>query len=130
MSWSSSIAPGAGIRIYATSDLFFSSLDKGLQRIISDLPNRPELRVLSISLGLGETYLSASEVQTESQYFATIASYGVSVFVSTGDAGSMPDASGQDPNTGPLQVEYDLPTPASRPSVAPPCCSIPPAATW
>ena len=49
---------------------------------------------------------------TESQYFATIASFGVSVFVSTGDAGSMPDATGHDPNAGPLQAEYESTDPS------------------
>ena len=62
-----------------------------------------------MSLGLGETYLLGSgETATESGYFATIASNGVSVFVASGDAGSNPDSSGHNPinQPGPLQVEY------------------------
>ncbi len=70
-----------------------TSVDKGLQRIITDLPSQPTLTQLSISLGMGELYDSPAEIMTESQYFATIASFGVSIFVSTGDAGSMPDES-------------------------------------
>jgi kumamolisin len=112
--WSSGVAPGAKIRIYATATLSFTNIDKALQRIIDDLPSQPQLRVLSISLGLGETYLSgSSEMQTESQYFATLAAAGVTVLVSSGDEGSNPDTSNDGNATGPLQVEYE----ASDPSV-------------
>lgn len=114
--WASSTAPGAKVRIYATGQLSFTDIDKALQRIISDLPSQPTLHQLSISLGLGETYLlQSSEMQTEAQYFATIASNGVSIFVASGDAGSNPDDTGHnDPGApGPLQVEYE----SSDPSV-------------
>ena len=114
--WSSSVAPGAVVRLYATGDLSFTSIDKALQRIISDLPNQPHLHQVSISLGLGETYLTgSSEMQTESQYFATLASNNVSVFVASGDAGSNPDDTGHNSasSPGPLQVEYE----SSDPSV-------------
>ena len=89
--WSSGIASGAVIRIYATTDLSFEDLDKGLQRIISDLPEQPEMHELSISLGLGETEVSASQKLTDAQYFATIANYGVSIFVASGDDGAVTD---------------------------------------
>ncbi len=112
--WSSGVAPGAKIRIYATATLSFTNIDKALQRIIDDLPSQPQLRVLSISLGLGETYLSgSSEMATESQYFATLAAAGVTVLVSSGDEGSNPDTTNDGNATGPLQVEYE----ASDPSV-------------
>ncbi|HEY2341964.1 MAG TPA: protease pro-enzyme activation domain-containing protein, partial [Chthoniobacteraceae bacterium] len=114
--WASGVAPGAIIRLYATGTLAFTNIDKGLERIISDLQNQVQIGTLSISLGLGENFLAgSSEVQTESQYFATITNSGVSVFVASGDAGSNPDENGNyDPagrNT--LQVEYE----ASDPSV-------------
>src|SRR4051794_17440192 len=83
--WSSGIAPQAKVRIYATKDLSFVNIDKGLQRLINDLPNQPQLHQLSISLGLGEPDVSASQKQTDAQYFATLASQGVTVFVSSGD---------------------------------------------
>ena len=103
--WSSGVAPGAKIRVYAAGSLAFTDLDKALQNIISDLPNQPGLHQLSISLGLGETYLSSSsQMQTDAQYFATLASAGVSVFVSSGDAGSNPSSTGG--SGGPQQVEY------------------------
>ena len=89
--WTSGIASGAKIRIYATTDLSFTDLDKGLERIISDLPDEPSMHELSISLGLGETEVSSSQKLTDSQYFATIANYGVSIFVSSGDDGAVTD---------------------------------------
>ncbi|HEV7406592.1 MAG TPA: IPT/TIG domain-containing protein [Chthoniobacteraceae bacterium] len=96
--WSSGIAPQARVRVYATTDLSFVNIDKGLQRIINELPGQPQLHQLSISLGLGETYVSTSQKQTDAQYFTTIASQGVSVFVSSGDSGAN--------EGGILQVSY------------------------
>lgn len=88
VAWSSAIAPQSTVRIYATSNLAFTSIDQGLQRIISDLPSQPNLRHLSISLGACERRLSSSQIQTDEQLFATLASQGVSTFVSSGDSGS------------------------------------------
>src|SRR5207244_3759307 len=112
--WSSGIAPGAQIRIYASGSLAFVDLDRALDRILADLPTQPGMRQLSISLGLGETYLNGpgGEVAIEHQKFLKLAAAGVNVFVSTGDAGSNPDQTGQS-STGPTQVEYE----SSDPSV-------------
>ena len=96
--WTSGIASGAKIRVYATKDLEFTDLDKGLTRIISDLQNQPSMHELSISLGLGETEVSPSEKQTDAQYFVTIANFGVTIFVSSGDDGAVTD--------GALQPSY------------------------
>ena len=104
--WSSGIAPGATIRIYATGSLSFVAIDRALDRIIADLTTQPGLHQLSISLGLGETFLSLDEINVEKDKFVLLASRGVNVFVSTGDAGSNPDESGHSA-TGPLQVEYE-----------------------
>jgi kumamolisin len=106
--WSSGIAPGATIRIYATGSLSFVDLDLALDRIIADLPTQPGLRQLSISLGLGETFMGgpAGEVATQHQKFVRLAAAGVNVFVSSGDAGSNPDQTGH--NAGPTtQAEYE-----------------------
>lgn len=103
--WTSGIAPGATIRIYATGSLSFVDLDMALDRIIAELSAIPGMRQLSISLGLGEHYMSSAEVATEHQKFLKLAAAGVNVFVSTGDAGSNPDGSGHSP-TGPTQAEY------------------------
>ncbi len=86
--WTSGIAPGAKLRIYATGNLSFGNIDKALQKIIDDLPNQPGLRQLSISLGACETDISEAQLQTDQQLFAAIASQNVSIFVSSGDDGS------------------------------------------
>lgn len=42
--WTSGIAPGATIRIYATGSLAFTALDRALDRIIDDIPDHPGMR--------------------------------------------------------------------------------------
>src|SRR5262249_28810329 len=81
-------------------------LDLPLDRIIADLPSQPGMRQLSISLGLGETFMSKAEVITQHRKFLRLAATGVNVFVSSGDAGSNPDATGHS-SAGPLQAEYE-----------------------
>jgi kumamolisin len=103
--WSSGIAPNANIRIYASGTLQFVALDRALDRIYADALTRPGLRVVSISLGLGETYMAKAEVTTEEAKFLKLAALGVNVFVSTGDAGSNPGQDGHHSN-GPLQAEW------------------------
>jgi kumamolisin len=106
--WASGIAPGAKVRIYATGSLAFVDLDLALDRILEDLSTQPGMRQLSISLGLGETFMGgpAGEVATQHQKLLRLAAAGVNVFVSSGDAGSNPDDTGHSP-TGPLQAEYE-----------------------
>jgi kumamolisin len=108
VSWSGGVAPGAQVRIYASGALQFAALDRALDRIIKDLPANPKLRQLSISLGLGETYMGgpSGEVAAQHLRFLKLAAAGVNVFVSTGDAGSNPDQTGHS-QTGPLQAEYE-----------------------
>ena len=106
--WTSGVAPGATIRIYASGSLSFVALDRALDRILGDLPSQPGMRQLSISLGLGETFMGGpqGEVATQHQKFLRLAAAGVNVFVSSGDAGSNPDGTGHSAN-GPLQAEYE-----------------------
>jgi kumamolisin len=96
--WSSSIAPGAKVRIYATYDLGFAHLDQAYSQIYSDVsgttPAQPTLHQVSLSFGLGEIYNTTSQMQTDEQWFANLASAGVTVFVSSGDGGSNPTSSG------------------------------------
>jgi len=89
--WSSGVAPNANIRIYASGTLAFVDLDRALDRIIADVMVRPALRVVSISLGLGERQMAPAEVTTEEAKFTRLAALGVNVFVSTGDDGSNPN---------------------------------------
>ena len=81
-------------------------LDKALDQIIRDLPTQPGLKQLSISLGLGETFMAPDEVTTQHQKLLRIAAAGVNVFVSSGDAGSNPDNTGHS-SSGPTQAEYE-----------------------
>jgi kumamolisin len=105
--WTSGVAPGAGIRIYASGALDFPSLDLAIDNIIADTAVRPGLRQMSVSLGLGELYLHgpSGEIATQSQKFLRLAAAGVNVFVSSGDAGSNPGPTGHASN-GALQPEY------------------------
>jgi kumamolisin len=110
--WSSGVAPGAAIRIYASGGLDFPSLDRAIDEIIADAATRPGLRQVSISLGLGELYLHGpgGEIATQHQKYLRLAAAGVNVFVSSGDAGSNPGPNGHASN-GPLQPEYSAADP-------------------
>ena len=104
--WASGIASGATIRVYASGSLAFVDLDLALDRIIADAINDTSLRQVSISLGLGEQFLSpdgtlGGEIAVEHLKFLRLAALGVNVFVSSGDAGSNPDQTGH--GTGPSQ---------------------------
>lgn len=74
--------------------------------IIEDLATIPTMRQLSISLGLGETYMASAETSVQHYKFLRLAAAGVNVFVSSGDAGSNPDDTGH-ASDGPLQPEYE-----------------------
>jgi kumamolisin len=108
VSWTSGIASGAKIRIYASGSLQFVALDKALDRIIADAANDPTMRQVSISLGAAETgFLQGGqgEVSTQHQKYLKLAAMGVNIFVSSGDAGSNPGSDGHTSN-GPLSAEY------------------------
>lgn len=111
--WSSSMAPNARVRVYATTDLLDFDLDAGYQQVYDDVVNHPELGIhqMSMSYGEGETDIPDSQLQTDDQYFAELSAAGVTLFASSGDDGSTPDDMGS--NTGPVQVE----NPASDPYV-------------
>lgn len=103
--WASGIASKANIRIYASGSLQFTDLDRALDRIIADVATVPSMRQLSISLGLGESYMQKGELRTQHAKYLRLAALGVNVFVSSGDAGSNPDTTGHG-SAGPLQPEY------------------------
>ena len=111
--WSSGIASGAKIRIYATTDLSFNHLDQAYQYIINDLSNQPALHQLSMSYGLGEDYMPAGQMDTDAAYFGSLAGRGVTILVSSGDGGSNPGTDGQYDPSNPVQVE----SPANDPNV-------------
>ncbi|HET7539261.1 MAG TPA: S53 family peptidase [Polyangiaceae bacterium] len=103
--WTSGIAPGANINVYATGSLAFAPLNAGLRKILDDAKSDPSLRVVSISLGLGEQETPPAAMRTQNQIFLRLAALGVNVTVSTGDDGSTPQ--------GVLETEY----PSSDPNV-------------
>ncbi len=108
VSWSSGIASGAQVVVYAAGSL--DNVDAAFARIIDDLQSgaRPNLHQISLSFGGAEqTETSPAYLASSSQIFATIAGYGVSIFVSSGDEGAYGD------RTRVVQTEY----PASDPSV-------------
>jgi len=113
--WSSAMAPSARIRVYAATDLESSDLDTAYQQVYDDVRAHPDLGIhqMSMSYGEGETYTTSSQVDTDDQYFAELASAGVTVFASSGDDGSTPGANGSGDESGPVQVE----SPASDPNV-------------
>jgi kumamolisin len=111
--WSSGIAPGAKVRIYAFRDLAFADIDQAYQAIINDLPSQPALHQISCSFGLSEAFLAQAQMATDAQFFATLAGAGVSVFVSSGDGGSTPGPRGYGDTSGPLAVQ----SPANDPNV-------------
>jgi kumamolisin len=113
VSWSSGIASDAKVRVYATTDLAFSHLDQAYQYIINDLPNQPTLHQLSMSFGLGEIYTDPGQMDTDHQFFSTLAGQGITIFVSAGDGGSNPGTDGQYSASNLPTVE----SPANDPSV-------------
>ena len=100
--WSSSVAPGANVRVYAAGSTSFSAFGACLQQIISDIKAGTPIQELSISYGLGEvdagTYASSYFMSFDNQYMLVLAGLGVSIFSSTGDNGSSPG--------GTLEVSY------------------------
>ncbi len=113
--WSSSMAPGAHVRVYAATDLEDADLDEAYQRVYDDVINHPELGIhqMSMSYGEGEQYTTLSQVDTDDQFFAELAAAGVTIFAASGDDGSTPGAGGTGDENGPVQVE----SPASDPNV-------------
>lgn len=117
--WSSSMAPGANVRLYATTDLFPLDIDKGYEQIISDVTNMtvPGLHQVSLSFGDTEGDAGDSQINSDDEYFATLASAGVTVFAASGDGGSRPDFNAfgtvYDKHLLPPEVE----NPASDPNV-------------
>jgi kumamolisin len=114
--WSSAMAPGAKVRVYASLDLSEANLDQAYQQIYSDVRNHPEYEIhqISLSYGEGETYTTSSQVQTDAQYFANLAAAGVTLFASSGDGTAFPNESGG--TQGGTRMEQ-ADTPASDPNV-------------
>ena len=90
MQWTSGIAPGATIRVYAAGSLFYPDLDRALDMILADAQKPGGPHHLSISLGSREDLVSPDELKIQATMFLKLAALGVNTFVSSGDAGSNP----------------------------------------
>jgi kumamolisin len=88
--WSSSIAPAAKIRVYGINDFVDADFDLAYQQIYSDVTSNPQLGLHVVSLSYGGVEGAASQLQTDTQLFAQLASTGVTIFAASGDDGSSP----------------------------------------
>ncbi len=86
--WSSGIASGAKIVVYACGDLDY--VNDCYSRLLDDLQSgaQPNLHQVSISFGAGEiSDETPDDINSVHGLFTSIAAYGVSLFASTGDDG-------------------------------------------
>ena len=86
--WTSSLAPGAAVRIYAANETDPGENDEILQQVDADLPKQPSLHQLCICIGYNELDIDKDYLVIEAQYMANLASSGVSVLVASGDNGA------------------------------------------
>jgi kumamolisin len=91
--WSSSMAPGSKVRVYAygnitTNAAFFTDVDNGYEAIILDLTNGVKITQVSISLGICETLVPQGQFLTDLYFHAILSSLGATVLVASGDSGS------------------------------------------
>ena len=103
------------MRLYAISDLLFSTINQAALQVLQDAASSPGLSVLSISIAGHENQLSIGSYQAYSQTFAQLAAAGITSVACSGDGGSNPDpnlTNGYSPSFA-LSVEY----PASDPNV-------------
>ena len=108
MTWASGLAPSGTVHIFNCQNLYNQNIDAAYSQCATELGNgtRPNMHQLSMSFGGPEEGQGSSAFATDHQYFTTIASYGVSVFASSGDNGAFD-------NSGNLSVSY----PASDPEI-------------
>ena len=110
----SSLAPGAKIRIYATTNLDPALLSQAYQEVYNDAATNPGLHQLDLSYGINEDQVTSGELRSDGQIFAALAARGVTICASSGDGGSNPNAStGSYSATAAAQPSH----PASDPSV-------------
>lgn len=104
--WASGIAPGATVRVYAVGSLEPAAIARGFDRIYAEALHNSGLRQVSLSVGLREDDVGPDEIIAEHRRLSKLAAIGVTVFVSSGDAGSNPDhfGHGHGPDT---VVEYE-----------------------
>ena len=104
--WSSAMAPGAKVRVYATTTLGFPALHVAYTKIYQDASTYG-IHQMSMSYGEGELETTTAEMITDDQYFTVLANSGVTCFASSGDDGATPGENG----------ELEADSPASDPNV-------------
>jgi kumamolisin len=111
--WSSSMAPNAKVRVYATTDLSSVNLDLGYDALLADASD-PTLNIhqMSMSYGIPEYLTTLAQATTDDGFFSALTAEGVTCFASSGDSGSTPGP--DNTPTGPLGVS----APADSPNVA------------
>jgi len=117
--WASAMAPAAKLRVYGTADFSSASIDQALSKIYADAATDSTLAQVSMSFGISdELHTTIGQLQATQQLFATLTAAGISLFASSGDAGSQPGTIENgairinDPSL-PAEVQY----PASDPNV-------------
>ncbi len=116
--WASGMAPGADVRFYDVPYLDDIDAAAALTQVATDRLTIPNLNEVSMSFGASEWGTTADDNLAFHNIFGVLTNAGVTIFASSGDGGSNPDASGStsDYGTGsnfPLSAEY----PASDPYV-------------
>ncbi len=103
------------MRVYASVDLTNAALDQVYQQVYADVSAHPEYEIhqVSMSYAQGELGTTNSQVQTDDQYFAELASAGVTLLASSGDGGATPNNQGQSGGT----ISEQTVSPASDPNV-------------
>ena len=94
--WSSGIASGAKVVVYACGDLDY--VNDCYSRLLDDLQSgaQPDLHQVSISFGAGEVSdEDMDDIDSVHESFTGIAAYGVSIFASAGDEGAYGNDEGQ-----------------------------------
>jgi kumamolisin len=91
---SSSIAPASLVRVYATASLTSANVDNGYEAIVLDLTEGVKIDQVSISLGQCEADVSEEQALTDLYYHEIVTALGASIFIASGDSGSMECGSG------------------------------------
>ena len=87
--WSSGIASGARIVVYATG--FLDYVEDAFVRVLDDLQAgaRPHMHQISMSFGAGEiSGETPDDIAAVHDYFTAISAFGVTLFASSGDQGA------------------------------------------
>lgn len=92
--WSSSMAPGANLRVFVSTDLYPLDIDQSYQEILDEVMNGTVqgLNQVSMSFGDVEDDDVIGQMENDDQdFFLPLSALGVTMFASSGDGGSRPN---------------------------------------